>query len=167
MAAVNNNDTVASYGKTIANFGAAYATTQESVKTQGTTIMALQTQLQAMQQYCMGLQQQPPPTIYAPQQQARGGRGYSRRTQSPSGRGGGRYQALTMTGQQSTTPPTPFKQFENWNYCHTHGGDIAITQTSQTCRWPGPNHNRTATRTNTQGGLSAGLHKMILPSAAG
>jgi hypothetical protein len=61
MVAVNNEDTVASYGESIANFGAAYAATQESVKTQGTTIVALQTQLQAMQQYCMGLQQQPPP----------------------------------------------------------------------------------------------------------
>jgi hypothetical protein len=120
-----------------------------------------------MQQYCMGLQQQPPPTIYAPQQQARGGRGYGRRTQLTGGRGGGGYQAPTTTLQQSTTPPTPFKRFKNWNYCHTHGGDMAITHTSQTCRWPGSNHNRTATRTNTQGGLPAGLHKTILPSAAG
>jgi hypothetical protein len=61
MAAVNNDDTVASYGESIANFRAAYAATQESVKTQGTMIVALQTQLQAMQHYCMGLQQQPPP----------------------------------------------------------------------------------------------------------
>ncbi len=134
MAAVNNNNTVALYGESIANFGAAYATTQESVTAQSTTIVVLQTQLQVMQQYCMGLQQQPPPTIYAPQQQAGGGHGYDCRTQSTGGRGGGGYQAPTMTGQQSTTPPTSFKRFENWNYCHTHGGDIAITHTSQTCR---------------------------------
>ncbi len=112
MAAVNNNDT-ASYGKSIANFRAAYAATQESVKTQGTMIASMQTQLQAMQQYCMGLQQQPPPTIYVPQQQAWGGRGYGRCTQLTGGRGGGGYQAPTTTGQQSTTPPTPFKHFEN------------------------------------------------------
>ena len=74
MATVNNNDTVALYGESIANFGAAYAATQESVKTQGTTIASIQTQLQAMQQYCMSLQQQYPQAIYAPQQQARGGR---------------------------------------------------------------------------------------------
>ena len=61
MAAVNDDNTVALYGESIANFGAAYAATQESVKTQGTTIASMQTQLQAMQQYCMGLQQQPPP----------------------------------------------------------------------------------------------------------
>ncbi len=155
------------YSESIANFGAAYAATQESVKTLGMTIVSMQTQLQAMHQYCMGLQQQPPHTIYAPQQQARGGRGYGRRTQSTSGRGGGGYQAPTTAGQQSTTPPTPFKSFENWNYCHTHGGDITITHTSQTCHWPGPNHNCTAIRTNTQGGSPAGLHKMILPLAAG
>ena len=51
MAAVNDDDTVALYGKSIANFGAAYATTQESGKTQGTTIASMQTQLQAMHQY--------------------------------------------------------------------------------------------------------------------
>ena len=167
MAAVNNDDTVASYGEAITNFGAAYAATQELVKTQGTTIALMQTQLQVMQQYCTGLQQKPPQTIYASQQQARGGRGYSRCTQSTGGRGGSRYQAPTTAGQQSTTPPTSFKRFENWNYCHTHGGDIAIAHTSQTCHWPGPNHNCTETRSNTQGGLPAGLHKMILPSAAG
>jgi hypothetical protein len=152
MAAVNNDDTEASYSESIANFGAASAATQESVKTQATMIVLMQTQLQAMQLYCMGLQQQPPPTIYALQQQTRGGRGYARHTQSTGGRGGGGYQAPTTTGHQSTTPSTPFKRFENWNYCHTHGGDIAITHTSQTCCWPSPNHNRTATRTDTKGG---------------
>jgi hypothetical protein len=167
MAAVNNDDTVALYSESIANFGAAYAATQELLKTQGTTIALMQTQLQAMHQYCMGLQQQPPHTIYTPQQQARGGRGYGRCTQVTGGRGDGGYQAPTMAGQQSTTPPTPFKRFENWNYCHMHGGDIAITHTSQTCSWPGQNHNPTATRTITQGGSPAGLHKMILPLVAG
>ncbi len=60
MAAVNNDDSVASYGELIANFGAAYAAKQESVKSQGATIMSMQGQMQAMQQYCMALGQQPP-----------------------------------------------------------------------------------------------------------
>ncbi len=72
MAAVNNDDSVVSYGELIANFGVAYAATQESVKAQGTTIASMQAQLQAMQQYCMALQQQPPLAIYVPQQQQRG-----------------------------------------------------------------------------------------------
>ena len=101
MAAVNNNDTVASYSESIANFGAAYAATQESVKTQGMTIASMQTQLQAMHQYCMDLQQQPPTTIYAPQQQARDGCGYRRCTQSTGGRGGGGYQPLLTPGHQA------------------------------------------------------------------
>jgi hypothetical protein len=62
MAAVNDNDSVVSYGESIINFGAAYAATQESVKSQGmTTIASMQGQIQAMQQYCMALGQQPPP----------------------------------------------------------------------------------------------------------
>ena len=62
MDALNNDDTMASYGKSIANFGAGYATTQKSVKTQGMMIAKMQTQLQTMyHQFCMGLQQQPPP----------------------------------------------------------------------------------------------------------
>jgi hypothetical protein len=63
MMAANNNNSVVSYGESLANFGAAYTTTQESVKTQGTMIASMQSQLQAMQQYCMALQQQPPPRL--------------------------------------------------------------------------------------------------------
>jgi hypothetical protein len=66
MAAVNdNNGSVISYGESIANFGAAYAATQESVKMQGSKIASLRSQVNAMQQYCMALQSQPPPPIYA------------------------------------------------------------------------------------------------------
>jgi hypothetical protein len=39
--------------------------------------------------------------------------------------------------------------------------------TSATCSRPGENHQRTATRTNTMGGSMRGMHKTILPSAAG
>jgi hypothetical protein len=42
MAAVNDDDSIVSYGESIANFGAAYAATQESVKAQGTTITSMQ-----------------------------------------------------------------------------------------------------------------------------
>ncbi len=64
-------------------------------------------------------------------------------------------------------PPTLFKMFDNWNYCHTHGGDINNTHTGMLCHNPGPSHNPNATRTNTMGGLTVGLHRMILPSASG
>jgi hypothetical protein len=166
MAAVNNdNASVILYGELIANFGAAYAATQESVKTQGSTIASMQGQMQDIQQYCMVLHQQPPPLstcgssnsaaavvrLVAPQP---GGGGY------PAPPGG------FPGSQRPLQPPTPFKRFENQNYCHTHGRDVDNAHTSTTCQKPGPAHNHSATRTNTMGGLMAGLHKTILPSAS-
>ncbi len=55
MAAVNNDNSIASYGETIANFWVVYATTQELVESQGATIASMQGQMQTMQQYCMAL----------------------------------------------------------------------------------------------------------------
>jgi hypothetical protein len=49
VAAVNNNNSVVSYGESIVNFGAAYAAMQELVKSQGMTTASLQGQMQAMQ----------------------------------------------------------------------------------------------------------------------
>jgi hypothetical protein len=72
MAAINNNNSVILYGELIAIFGDVYSATQELVKTQGSTIVLMLAQLQAMQQYCMVLQQQPPPAAYAPQATAKG-----------------------------------------------------------------------------------------------
>jgi hypothetical protein len=144
MAAVNNNNSIVSYGQSIVNFGAAYAATHESVKSHSSTITSMQGQLRAMQQFCMALQQQQPlPTTYAPQQQQRGRRGLSRHNTS-GGAGGGypfpAYQQLT-TMECHLQPFTPFKRFDNWNYCHTHGGDIHNTHTSSTCCHPGLSHN--------------------------
>jgi hypothetical protein len=69
-------------------------------------------------------------------------------------------------GQRPLQPPTLFKMFENWNYCHTHGGDVDNTHTGTLCRHPGLAHNLNATRTNTMGGNMAGLHRTILPSTS-
>jgi hypothetical protein len=86
------------------------------------------------------------------------------------GAGGGylapAYQQPTMV-ECHLQPFTPFKKFNNWNYCSTHGGDIHHTHTSGTCCHPSPLHNLSATRTNTMGGLTAGLHKTVLPSIVG
>jgi hypothetical protein len=127
--------------------------------------------MQAMQQYCMVLGQQPLSGIYTLQQQQPGCRSASRRPST----GGRRYPAPTpyqqpkgfSGGQHPLQPPTPFKTFENWNYCQMHGGDFNNTHTGMLCRNPGPSHNPNATRTNTMGGLTAGLHRTILPSASG
>ena len=72
-----------------------------------------------------------------------------------------------MAGQHTDSPPMPYKRYEIWNHCSKLGWDIAVTHNSHTCRWLGPNHNHAATRMNTLGGLVVGLHKTILPLAAG
>jgi hypothetical protein len=125
-------------------------------------------------------QQQPPPNniYYAPQQQQHyhnnsknnhrgGGRG------GFNGNGGGYPQQPTLhQGQQSSGrglvhPPTPYKWWENWNYCHMHGGDVKDAHMSATCNRQGSVHNLNATWANMMGGSPAGMHKTILPSASG
>jgi hypothetical protein len=147
MAAIDDNDgSIASYGDSLANFGAAYAATQETAKSQADSLAAIQAQLAGLQQFCMAVgQQQPPPNniYYTPQQQQChhnnsrnncGGRGSG----GFNGNGGGYPQQPTLQqGQQSGgrgfVRPTPYKRYENWNYCHTHGGDVEDGHTSATC----------------------------------
>jgi hypothetical protein len=160
MMATTDEESVVLYEESLANFGAAYAAAQESVRSQGTTIASLQGQLQAMQQYCMAIgQQQPPPIV---QQRQHNQRGATRRGGTPPA-----YQQPTTTSTRPMLPPTPYKQFENWNNCHTHGGDIDDGHTSGSCQKPGYKHNRGATRQNTMNSLTAGLHKTILLLASG
>jgi hypothetical protein len=173
MAAVNNNDTSFTlYGESIANFGAAYAATQEVVKSQGSTIASLQGQVNAMQQYCMALQQRPPPTNYAAQRQhgpnnCRGLLQHNRRY-SRSGNGYQQPRQQPTNGMRAPLrPPTPYKRYENWHNCHTHGGDVYDSHTSTTCAKPGPMHNPQATHTNTMGGSTAEMHNTILPTTSG
>jgi hypothetical protein len=132
-------------------------------------IALLQGQVNAMQQYCMALQQQPHLTIYSQQQRAPSNHpcGLSCR----NGSGKGRYQQLGYQQPAASAPmmyaPTPFKCFENWHYCSTHGGNIDDTHTRATCAKPGPLHNWQATHANMMGGSMAGMHKTILLSASG
>ncbi len=147
MAAIDNGgSSIASYGKSLANFGAMYAEMQETAKSQADSLAAIQAQLAGLQQFCMAVgQQQPPPNniYYAPQQQQRchnnsrnnhGGRDSG----GFNGNGGGYPQQPTShQGQQSGgrgfVHPTPYKRYENWNYCHTHGGDVKDGHTSGMC----------------------------------
>jgi hypothetical protein len=171
MVAVNdNNGSVISYGKSIANFGAAYTATQESIKTQGSMIALLQSQVNAMQQYCMALQSQPPTPIYAQQFQLRAPNNQRRLLHCT---GSGRCRGYQNPGYQQPTgappmrAPMPYKRFKNWHYCHTHRGNVNDTHMSATCPKPSPLHNWQASCTNMMGGSTAGMHKTILPSAAG
>jgi hypothetical protein len=147
MAAMDNNSSsIPLYGKSLANFGDVYAATQETIKSQADSISTIQVQLVGLQQFCMAVgQQQPPPNniYYAPQQQQcrhnnsrnnRGGGGSS----SYNGNGSGyRQQPTSHQGQQGSGrgpvhPPMPYKQWENQNYCHTHGSDVKDAHTSAT-----------------------------------
>jgi hypothetical protein len=42
----------------------------------------------------------------------------------------------------------PVKQYKNWNYCFTHGGNVNNNHTSMTCACPSENHQCAATRSN-------------------
>ena len=146
MAAVNNNASIASYTKTMTNFGATYAATQDTMKSQAASLAVMQGQLENIQQFCMAVGQQPPSTIYQPpnnnyapvQQQGmtynRGGRGGCR---GGGGQGGGNQQPTWYgfggAGVQQQHAPTPFKQYNNWNYCFSHGGNVNNAHTSKTC----------------------------------
>jgi hypothetical protein len=171
MAAVNDDNSIALYGELIANFRAAYAVTQEAVKSQGTTIVLMQGQMQAMQQYCMGIRQQTPLGVYTSQQQQRGCHGMSC-LQSTGGRGNPAPTSYQQPegfpgGQRPAQPPTPFKTFKNWNYCHAYGREVDNNHTGMLCHNPDPAHIPNAMRTNMMGGLTADLHRMIPPSASG
>jgi hypothetical protein len=175
VATTNNNNSIISYGETISNFGAAYAATQQSVKLQGTSIALMQNQLNAMSQYCMALQQQSTPTNLAAQHQhgaSKSWHGLAQRNRNGDGGNGGKgYHQLAypQPGAMSQCPdytPMPYKCFKNWNYCHTHSGNVNNRHTSTTCTKLGPTHNPHAMMTNMMNGSAAGLHKMILPSAS-
>jgi hypothetical protein len=81
-------------------------------------------------------------------------------TMNYGGMGGGQQQNIHA-------PLNPYKQWENWNYCHSHGGDVDDNHTSAMCGKPGPMHNLNATRTNIMGGSVDGMHKTILPLTSG
>jgi hypothetical protein len=139
-----------------------------------------QGQLMNIQQFCMAVSQQPTPNIYAPAQQQHtfnnrrdrhNGGGHN--NSGGGGNGGGTFQQPAWYGgngastQQPTHPPTPYKHWENWNYCHIHGGGIDDTHTSTLYGNRGPTHNQNTTRANMMGGSIAGMHKTILPSVCG
>jgi hypothetical protein len=62
---------------------------------------------------------------------------------------------------------TPYRIFDNWNYCHTCGGHISDDHTSATCMMPGPHHNCNATRQNMMSGTTRGMHKTVMPAQCG
>ena len=52
----------------------------------------------------------------------------------------------------NNTKSTRWEKKDCGSYCHTHGCLVGPKHNSKTCRQPGPNHNRNATRQNAMGG---------------
>jgi hypothetical protein len=129
MAAVNKEDSFILYGELIANFGAVYAATQKLLKNQGSTIALMQAQLQALQQYCMELQQQPPPATYAPQQQQHGRRGSLHCTFQ--GSGGGRIARIYSRQRRANIRCSP-PRFSSATRIGTTVGCMVATLTTTT-----------------------------------
>jgi hypothetical protein len=164
MAAMDDDVSIAYYSKLLVNFGTAYTATQESSNYHGHGRYARPIN----EHPAMAVGQQPPPNIYAPAQQQHtfnnrrdrcNGRGHNNGG-AGGGNGGGSFpqQQAWFGGNGASTqhpmrPPTPYKHWENWNYCHTHGGDVDDTHTSALCGNRGPTHNPNVTRANIMGGL--------------
>ena len=65
----------------------------------------------------------------------------------------------TLNGNKTmgnTPRNTRWEKKDCGSYCHTHGYLVGPKHTSETCRQPGPNHNRQATRQNPMGGNMEG-----------
>ncbi len=168
MTAVDNDESVALYGDLLANFRAVYAAMQESMKSQADSMVAMQSQLANFQQFYMAVSQQPPSSIYTPDQQQctfnnrnkhigggqNSSRGFPQQPTVSFGNTGG-------SQQQALHSLTPYKHWENQNYCQIHSGYVDDTHTSATCGKPEPTHNPNASCTNIMGGLVARIHKII------
>ena len=60
------------------------------------------------------------------------------------------------TPSGNNTKSTRWEKKDCGSYCHTHGFLVGPKHNSETCRQPGPNHNRNATRQNPMGGNMEG-----------
>ncbi len=86
------------------------------------------------------------------------------------GGNGGNYDGGNGSGNRgnqtpSNLPPLPVKQYENWNYCFTHVGNVDGNDISATCACPSKNHQRVASYTDTMGGNLCYMNKTVFPSA--
>jgi len=197
MSATGYNDdeeSTKAFEESVANFGAAHAAnsttisnlsdTKDAVGTMATQIGQLSQQVQML---ALSVQQPRPPTVmyqqpimpqqqqqYPQQQGQKKGKKWNNNNNNNNNQFVNGYnQAATQLGTQTfgrqQTTPNPIKRFENWNYCHTHGGDVPDYHQSCNCPKPGPNHRPDANRQNWQmlGGNPKAMHKTMLPSQAG
>ncbi len=171
---MDDDTLVTMYDDSLANFGAVFAAMQETMKSQADRLVTMQNQL-ANIQLCMNVGQQPPSSGYVPAQQQCTFTNHNKRISGSQGNGHDFPQQPTINyggtsgGQQPNirSLPNPYKGWENWNFCHSHGGDVDDNHTSGLCGKPGPMHNPNASRTNIMGRSVAEMHNTILPSISG
>ncbi len=135
---MDNDALTAAYDDSLANFGVTFAAMQETMKSQADSLVAMQNQLLNIQ-LCINVGQQPPSSSYAPAQQQHTFTNHNKRNGGSQGNNRGLPQQPNMnyggTGgsqKQNMHPPNPYKWWENWNYCHSHGGDVDNNHTSAT-----------------------------------
>ena len=87
------------------------------------------------------------------QNNPQGGRGNGGRV--AGGRGGGN-RGRGRGGRGN--PQQTVRQFQNDNYCWTHGHDLHENHTSATCNWPAEGHQVAATKTNHMNGSQRRAH---------
>jgi hypothetical protein len=111
-------------------------------------------------------------SIYAPAQQQCTFNNRNKRNGGSQNSGHGFPQQPTMSflvrAAANSRPyilPLPTSVGRNWNYCHTHGGDVDDTHTSATFGKLGPSHYPNVSRANIMSGSVAGMHKTISPLA--
>ena len=145
-----------SFDTSITNFSQAHQHTQATINSLSTQNQALQTQhanqMSQMQQQMNSIQQQlimavnsrpMMPTMQAPAYQApaynnqRNNNNNNRNNNNGGGNGGGG----NGYNNQNRAPPNPVKRFENFNYCFSHGFDVADDHCSMNC--PKPGHVKT------------------------
>ena len=66
--------------------------------------------------------------------------------------------------QRAPRPANPYKRFNNWNYCYTHGHDVKESHNSTNCLNPAQGHMWHAIKQNTCGGSTRGQHKVMYPA---
>jgi hypothetical protein len=64
------------------------------------------------------------------------------------------------TGGRGGDTTSTTRKFNNTNYCWSHGWDVSIQHTSQSCLYAHDGHKRDATRSNTMGGSDVNKEKV-------
>jgi len=173
----------------IGQFGEAHSAQQQTMAALAATNKQQQDQLQMMQQMLCQMQlaqqqnQQQPQIVMMPPPAYPTSNNNSNRTNQQGGyataanwiaaNNGGKPKATPV--HQLTSPQQikirPLKggigKTNNWNYCSTHGGDVADDHDSKSCTRQACWHNVNATRQNPMGGNMQGMDKKLLPMQAG